>query len=112
MRMRYFLVALSLLLLTCLGPTGTAQSQQVSQDARKVVHKTAPVYPEIAKRMSLSGTAKIMAIVAPDGTVKSVQSVGGSPVLIQAAQDAVQKWKFAPASSESKEIIEIHFGPQ
>ena len=62
--------------------------------------------------MSLSGTAKVMASVAPDGTVKSVQAVGGSPVLIQAAQDAVQKWKFAPASAESKEIIEIHFGPQ
>ena len=79
---------------------------------RKIVRKTSPVYPEIAKRMSLVGTAKIMAIVSPDGTVKSVQSVGGSPVLIQAAQDAVQKWKFAPASAESKEIIEIHFGPQ
>ena len=112
MRMRYLLVALAFLILTCLRPTGSAQSQQVSQDVRKIVRKTAPVYPEIAKRMSLSGTAKVMASVAPDGTVKSVQAVGGSPVLIQAAQDAVQKWKFAPASAESKEIIEIHFGPQ
>ena len=49
MRMRYLFVALAFLVLTCLRPTGSAQSQQVSQDVRKIVRKTAPVYPEIAK---------------------------------------------------------------
>jgi TonB family protein len=70
------------------------------------------MYPEIAKRMNLSGTVKVLATVAPDGTVKSVQPMGGSPVLIQAAQDAVYKWKFAAGSGETKEPIELHFDPQ
>jgi len=54
----------------------------------------------------------VLATVAPDGTVRSVQPMGGSPVLIQSASDAVSKWKFAPASAESKELIELHFDPQ
>jgi len=62
--------------------------------------------------MNLSGTVKVQATIAPDGTVKNVQPVGGSPVLIQAAQDAVYKWKFAAAAAESKELIELRFDPQ
>jgi outer membrane biosynthesis protein TonB len=62
--------------------------------------------------MNLVGTVKVLATVAPDGTVKSVQPMGGSPVLIQSASDAVSKWKFSPASAESKELIELHFDPQ
>lgn len=53
---------------------------------------------------------KVIAVVAADGSVKSVEPVGGSPVLIKAAQDAVVKWKFAPGA-ESKETIELHFTP-
>jgi TonB family protein len=71
-----------------------------------------PTYPEIAKRMQLSGNVKIMVTVGPDGTVKSTQPMGGSPVLLQAAQDAVLKWKFASASGETRELIELHFDPQ
>jgi len=50
--------------------------------------------------------------VAPDGGVKSVEILGGSPLLINATRDAVLKWKFAPASAESKEQIELHFTPR
>ncbi len=79
---------------------------------RRIVRKALPQYPEIAKRMNLAGTVKVVATVAPDGTVKSVQPMGGSPLLLQAAADAVNKWKFAPASAESKEVIELRFDPQ
>ena len=36
--------------------------------------------------------------------MKNVEPVGGSPVLLQAAEDAVYKWKFAAAAAESKEL--------
>jgi membrane protein involved in colicin uptake len=53
---------------------------------------------------------KVVALVAPDGKVKKVQPVGGSPVLVQAAEAAVSQWKFAPGA-ESNETIELHFTP-
>jgi len=111
MRMRYFLV---LLLLVCgLQSIGFAQNDAPSADAdRKILKKTIPRYPEIARKMNLSGTVKVLATVTPDGKVKTVQPVGGSPLLIQAAEDAISQWKYAPASGESKEIIELHFTPE
>ena len=94
------------------GLAGTAQGQQSSaENVRRIIRQTAPAYPELAKKMNLGGTVKVMAIVAPDGSVKSVEPVGGSPVLIKAAQDAVAKWKFA-TGAESREIVELHFTPQ
>lgn len=109
--MRHVLILL-LVVSCCLGPTAISQSQQPSPDARKIVHRVMPIYPDIAKRMQLSGNVKIMATVGPDGTVKTTQPMGGSPVLIQAAQDAVSKWKFASANAETRELIELHFDPQ
>ena len=111
MRARHLLV-LFLLLSCCVVGSRTAQGQSSSTEARRIVRKAIPVYPEIAKRMNLAGTVKVLATVAPDGTVKAVQPMGGSPVLLQAASDAVSKWKFAPGSAESKELIELHFDPQ
>ncbi len=88
-----------------------AQGQQASGDGvRRILRQLPPAYPELAKKMSLGGTVKVVAIVMANGDVKSVEPVGGSPVLLKAAQDAVAKWKFAPGG-ESKEIVELHFTP-
>ncbi len=99
-------------ILCCIVPTAILQSQQPSADTRKVVRKVMPAYPDIAKRMQLTGSVKIVAAVEPDGTVKNTQPVGGNPVLLQAAQEAVSKWKFAAGNAETKELIELHFDPQ
>ncbi len=60
--------------------------------------------------MKLGGTVRVIAVVAANGNVKSVEPVGGSPVLIKAAEDAVAKWRFAPGA-ESRESVELHFNP-
>jgi outer membrane biosynthesis protein TonB len=110
MRTRYVL-ALFLLFSYCFGPAGTAQSQQTStESARRILRKLPPTYPLIAMRMSLGGTVKVVAIVAADGDVKSVEPKGGSPILLKAAEDAVAKWKFA-SGGESRETIEVRFAP-
>jgi len=84
-----------------------AQSQAAN---RRVVRKVEPQYPVPAKRMNLGGTVKVIAVVAPDGTVKKVEPVGGSPILVEAAATAISQWKYEPGS-ESRENIELHFTP-
>jgi TonB family protein len=111
MRKRPFLVLLCLIVFGC-GTLAVVGQQSSAENARTIVRKVMPAYPEVAKRMNLSGTVKLTATVAPNGTVKSVQPVGGSPVLVQAAQEAVYKWQFAAASGETKETVELHFSPQ
>jgi len=106
------LVVFCLLFSYCLGPAGTAQGQQSSSTVvRPIVRKTDPRYPEIARRMNISGTVKVIAVVAADGKVKAVEAAGGHPLLIQAAQEAIAQWKFSPGP-ESREVIELHFNPQ
>ncbi|MFZ0734719.1 MAG: energy transducer TonB [Candidatus Sulfotelmatobacter sp.] len=111
MRMRNFLL-LFLLVSCCLAVARSAQGQQSNENARKIVRKVDPTYPEMARRMNIAGTVKLFAVVAPDGTVKAFEPVGGSPLLVQASEDAIKRWKFAPAAAESKELIELHFHPE
>src|SRR5689334_12663482 len=78
---------------------------------RKVVNRVVPSYPELAKTMNLHGTVKVEALVLPNGSVKSTKIVGGHPVLAQAAERAVQKWRWVPAAKETSEPVEVHFDP-
>jgi TonB family protein len=61
--------------------------------------------------MQITGPVKVEAVIAPNGKLKSTQVIGGSPVLIRAAVDAIEKWRWVPAPQESKELIELNFHP-
>jgi TonB family protein len=112
MRLHNLVVVLFFGLALLFASPGKAQSQASSDSTRRVVRKVVPSYPELAKKMNLTGTVKVLATVAPDGTVRSLQAMGGSPVLIKATEDSVYKWKFATAAAETKEVIELHFNPE
>jgi len=62
--------------------------------------------------MNVRGIVRLEVLVAPNGTVKSVKVIGGHPVLAQAAERAVQKWKSERVEHESKEAIELRFNPE
>lgn len=85
---------------------GQAQSDEI---VRRAKSKVQPEYPELARRMNISGTAKIEVVVAPNGTVKEARVVGGHPVLASAALDAAKKWRFEPAPAESSGVIDFKF---
>ncbi len=81
-----------------------------SEGSRKLVTRVVPAYPALAKQFNVRGNVKLEAIVASDGTVKSVSAKGGHPLLVDAAQQAVKQWKYAPGH-ETTETIEVHFNP-
>ena len=87
---------------------GRAQQDELT---RKVKSKVSPVYPELARRMSISGVVKVQVVVAPNGSVKSTKVVGGHPLLVNAATDAIKKWRFEAASEETTGIVEFKFDP-
>jgi TonB family protein len=66
----------------------------------------------MARTMKLKGTVKMDALVAPNGTVKSVEVRGGHPVLVEAAENAIRKWRWQPAAHETREPIEVTFDPR
>jgi TonB family protein len=84
---------------------------QETESRRKVVNRVPPQYPSLAHSMKLQGSVRVEAVVEPDGSAKTVEIKGGHPLLAQAAHDAVQKWKWAPAPKETRELIEVKFNP-
>jgi hypothetical protein len=41
--------------------------------------------------------------------VTNTKVIGGSPLLVGAAQDALKKWRFEAAAKESVEVVEFDF---
>ena len=88
------------------------ESVKTDELSRKPKTKVAPVYPDVARRMGVSGTVKLSVVVAANGTVKSSKVIGGHPVLVNAAMDAMRQWKFESAPTESSGIVEFKFQPK
>jgi len=59
-------------------------------------YRTAPVYPDIAKRLHAGGTVVMSALIGADGLVKHLQIDSGPDLLRQAALDAVRQWRYRP----------------
>jgi len=78
---------------------------------RKVKNRVSPSYPEIARKMGIAGIVRLQLTVAPNGSVKETKVIGGHPILVTAAVDAVKKWRYETASAESTGTVEIKFDP-
>jgi protein TonB len=105
-----FKVYLLIAALVFCHPFSIAQ-QNEEGGSRKTLSRVMPVYPELARRLNVNGTVKLDALIAPDGKVASTEVVGGNPILIQAAVDAVRKWRFEPSAQQTKQRIELKFSP-
>ncbi len=110
--MRKTFLLLGAVLLATATTMVAAQTASSAGSDRKVSARVAPVYPELAKRMHIHGVVRVEATVRPNGTVKSTRVLGGNPVLVDAAQDAIGKWKFETAQSETTELVQLAFDGQ
>jgi TonB family protein len=90
-------------------PKAAAQENSTDAGKRKVRTRVLPDYPALAKQMNVSGKVKIEATIAADGHVTATRIVGGSPLLVSSATEAMKKWKYEPAAKESTEIVEFDF---
>ena len=75
---------------------------------RKIKSQVQPVVPEIAKHMSLKGTVRLEVEIGADGVVKNTRALGGHPVLIQSAEEAIKKWRYEPGPP-TKTVVEFNF---
>ena len=97
-------------------PVAAPRVSQGVQEAR-LVHRVEPTYPSQARAQRIQGKITLSATIGADGSVRQVAVVGGSPVLAEAAKDAVLKWRYSPALLNGspievqKEIIVIFAQP-
>ncbi len=82
-----------------------------AQENRKVISNPVPTYPATARRFRLSGVVKVQVVIAPDGHITDTKVIGGHPLLVNAVQETLRNWKYAPASSETTALLEFRFQP-
>jgi TonB family protein len=104
---RRFLSPLILIAALALGPGNASAASR-----RAIVSKVPPVYPELARRMHVSGVVVVQLVVAPDGSVSDAKVESGHALLGTAAQDAVRRWKFEPATETTSMTVDVNFANQ
>jgi TonB family protein len=70
-----------------------------------------PTYPELARRMHVTGKVVLLVTIQPDGRVIATKVESGHALLVQAAEDAVSRWRFTPNSEASELEVEVNFTP-
>lgn len=94
------------LALLALAPVRAAELQY---NGRKLRRHTEPVLPDIARHMHLEGTVRLQIEVSPAGKITSVKPLGGHPILITAATNAVKQWLFEPDGQSTTVIVSFTF---
>lgn len=61
-----------------------------------LIQKTIPAYPPIARATRTQGTVVLQATISRNGAIENLRVASGSPMLQQAALDAVGTWRYRP----------------
>jgi periplasmic protein TonB len=72
--------------------------------AANLLHQVLPTYPAIAKTAHVSGTVRLHAVIAKDGSIQELQYVSGPALLMRAAMDAVHEWKYKPTQLNGEPV--------
>jgi protein TonB len=83
-------------------------------ESAKLMFSPRPVYPRVAIATRSQGAVRLEAIIATDGRIRNLRVLSGPPLLVKAALDAVQQWKYQPtllngAPVEVVTEVEVNF---
>ena len=91
--------------------TNAGERVQMSADSRQALaaRPVRPDYPLLARQMKIQGEVPLMASIASDGHVQSLQVLGGPAILADAAQEAVKQWRFNKQAADTQIPISVVF---
>jgi protein TonB len=67
---------------------------QVAQ--ANLIRQVQPAYPAPAKSARVQGSVEFTATISKEGEIENLQLVRGHPLLVNAAREAVSRWKYRP----------------
>lgn len=73
-----------------------------------------PEYPQLARMARIAGMVRLHAFIAKDGTIQNLTVLGGHPLLVKSAIEAVSRWRYKPylLNAEPVEVeteIDVNF---
>jgi len=83
-------------------------------ESARLIFQPKPEYPPLAKMARIQGVVRLDAVISKDGTIQDLKVISGHPLLVRAALDAVQRWRYQPTllNGESVEVateIDVNF---
>ncbi|MGO9649099.1 MAG: TonB family protein [Terriglobales bacterium] len=63
-----------------------------------------PPYPLLTQATSIQGSVLLQALIAADGAVEELRVISGPTILVSAARQAVQQWRFKPYLLNGKPV--------
>lgn len=97
------------ILLTLVASATGVSAQE--QSGRKLITQVQPKYPEYLRDHEIGGSVRLNVVVTPNGNVKKVTPIGGNPILLDAAMEAVKQWKYAPSENTDSFEVKLEFTP-
>lgn len=65
-------------------------------DEGMLIRRVQPIYPNVARMARVQGSVVLSALINTHGEIEGLQVISGSPLLTQAALDAVRQWRYRP----------------
>ena len=65
-------------------------------NAPSTLRRVDPIYPTLPRQTGRAGHVELRAIIATDGSIRSLQCVAGDPLFYQSALEAVRQWRYKP----------------
>ncbi len=95
------------------APPARTESVPLATPA-EAISKVPPTYPLTAQKMGVTGVVQVRVSIDERGRVTKVTAISGQYVLRPAAEEALMKWKFKPAtlrgeSTKSELVVSVSF---
>jgi len=86
------------------GPATPAAERVETTSTRTPQQTVEPQYPLLARQMAVQGSVLLQALIGADGVVQDLRVISGPAILVSAARQAVQQWRFKPYLVEGKPV--------
>jgi len=73
-------------------------------DPGSLIYQVQPIYPPLARVARVEGPVVLAALISKDGTIENLRVLGGHPMLVRAAEEAVSKWRYHPYILNSEPV--------
>jgi TonB family protein len=78
------------------GPATLAAGRVETSSTLPAEQTVQPQYPVLARQMAVQGSVLLQALIGADGVVQDLRVISGPAILVSAARQAVQQWRFKP----------------
>lgn len=82
--------------------------------APKLIQEVQPTYPPLAKQARIQGDVVIDSVIDAQGHVTQMKVMSGSPLLVEAAEQALAQWRYQPTLLNGQPVavdmlVTLHF---